>query len=46
MSQGIKFVICPECGIGVGQRGLARHREAAHGVAPVVSKKKAKRTSW
>jgi len=46
MSQGIKFVICPECKIGIGQRGLARHLEQTHDVPPAVAKKRAKRTAW
>lgn len=35
-SDGVRFHQCPECGVPQGQRGMARHREQAHGVAPMV----------
>lgn len=34
---GIRFIYCPECNIGIGVRGLARHREKIHGVAPATT---------
>jgi hypothetical protein len=39
---GISFTECPECSQPVGQRGLARHREQAHGVAPTSKGRKPK----
>jgi hypothetical protein len=36
----ITFTACPECQIPTGVRGLARHREAAHNVAPAVKGRK------
>jgi hypothetical protein len=38
-AHGIQFSSCPECQIPIGVRGLARHREQAHGVAPATTGK-------
>lgn len=38
-SHGIQFTACPECQATIGQRGLARHMEQIHGVAPATRKK-------
>lgn len=41
MTHGISFTKCPECLMPVGSRGLARHREQAHDVAPAAGKRQA-----
>lgn len=42
-SHGVQFTTCPQCpGATIGQRGLARHMEQMHGVAPASRKKAVK----
>jgi hypothetical protein len=41
MTHGISFTKCPECLMPVGSRGLARHREQAHDVAPAAGRRQA-----